>query len=53
MFEVIKALREVDFDGIVIPDHVPGGGYPAVNNAYTLGYIKALGDQVNAARGPG
>ena len=49
MLQVMKALREVDFDGIVIPDHVPGGGYPGVNNAYTLGYMKALRDQVNAA----
>ena len=53
MFQVMKALREVDFDGIVIPDHVPGGGYPGVNNAYTLGYMKALRDQVNATRRPG
>ena len=48
MYEVMKALAEVKFDGIVIPDHVPGGGYPAANNAYTLGYMKALRDRVNA-----
>ncbi len=48
MYQVMKALREVSFDGIVIPDHVPGGGYPAANNAYTLGYMKALRDRVNA-----
>jgi mannonate dehydratase len=48
MFEVMKALREVNFEGIVIPDHVPGGGYPAANNAYTIGYMKALRDRVNA-----
>jgi mannonate dehydratase len=48
MFQVMKALREVNFDGIVIPDHVPGGGYPAANNSYTLGYMKALRDRVNA-----
>ena len=50
MYQVMKALREVRFDGIVIPDHVPGGnvGYPAANNAYTLGYMKALRDRVNA-----
>jgi mannonate dehydratase len=48
MYKVMKALREVKFDGIVIPDHVPGGGYPAANNSYTIGYMKALRDRVNA-----
>ena len=53
MYGVMRALAEVKFDGIVIPDHVPGGGYPAANNAYTLGYMKALRDRVaaEAARG--
>ena len=48
MYQVMKALREVRFDGIVIPDHVPGGGYPAANSSYTIGYMKALRDRVNA-----
>jgi mannonate dehydratase len=50
MYKVMKALRKVNFDGIVIPDHVPGGGtmHPQANNAYTLGYMKALRDRVNA-----
>ena len=48
MYGVMKALREVNFDGIVIPDHVPGGGYPAANNAYTIGYMKALRDRVKS-----
>jgi len=48
MYEVMKALRKVNFDGIIVPDHVPGGGYPHANNAYTLGYMKALRDRVNA-----
>ncbi|HTM48353.1 MAG TPA: mannonate dehydratase [Bryobacteraceae bacterium] len=48
MYQVMKALRDVKFDGIVVPDHVPGGGYPAVNNSYTIGYMKALRDRVNA-----
>jgi mannonate dehydratase len=46
MYQVMKALKEVDFRGIVIPDHVPGGGYKMVNYAYTLGYMKALRDRV-------
>jgi mannonate dehydratase len=47
MYQVMRALKEVKFDGIVIPDHVPGGGYPVSNTAYTLGYMKALRDRVN------
>ncbi|MFN7922891.1 MAG: mannonate dehydratase [Bryobacteraceae bacterium] len=48
MYEVMRALKKVNFDGIVIPDHVPGtGGYPQANNAYTLGYMKALRDRAN------
>jgi hypothetical protein len=41
-------VHNMKFEGIVIPDHVPGGGYPGANNAYILGYIKALRDRVNA-----
>src|SRR5438105_635421 len=37
MFEVMKAMKEVQFRGIVIYDHVPGGGYPATHNSYTIG----------------
>lgn len=48
MYKVMKALRQVNFGGIVIPDHVPGGGYPAANTSYTIGYMKALRDRVNA-----
>ncbi|MBM3739279.1 MAG: D-mannonate dehydratase [Acidobacteria bacterium] len=49
MFAVMQALKKVNFGGIVIPDHVPGGGYPHANSAYTLGYMKALRDRVNAS----
>jgi mannonate dehydratase len=48
MYQVMRALREVKYDGVVIPDHVPGGGYQQVNNSFTLGYMKALRDRVNA-----
>jgi hypothetical protein len=46
----MKALRKVNFEGIAIPGHVPGGGamYPQSNYAYTIGYMKALRDRVNA-----
>jgi mannonate dehydratase len=47
MYQVMRALREANFDGIVIPDHVPGGGFQPVNDAFTIGYMKALRDRVN------
>ncbi|MCY4130636.1 MAG: mannonate dehydratase [Gammaproteobacteria bacterium] len=37
---VMRALQEVGFDGIVVPDHVPGDG--RIEEAYTFGYIRAL-----------
>lgn len=43
MYQVMKALAEVRFDGIAIPDHVPqmaGGG--ETGYAYTVGYMKAI-----------
>ena len=51
MYQVMKALREVNFDGVAIPDHVPGSIGP-VNAAFTIGYMRALRDRVNReARG--
>ena len=43
MYKIMKALREVEYDGIVIPDHTPevvGGHYP--EQAYGFAYMKAL-----------
>lgn len=51
MYKVMQTLREVQFNGIVIPDHVPAGANPAMNTAFTLGYMKALRDRVNAELG--
>lgn len=48
MYRVMKALREVRFDGYVIPDHVPemvGGARAA--QAYSVAYIKAYLERVN------
>ena len=56
MYKVMEALVEVNFDGIVIPDHIPGvgrmpgparGGAPGGNTglnpglAYSIGYLNA------------
>ena len=37
-------LIESGFDGMIVPDHVPGEGDNAmlINEAYTLGYLRAL-----------
>ena len=43
MHAVMKALRENGFSGSIVPDHSPGGMWQ-----YTLGYLKALRDRVNA-----
>ncbi|MCL4401429.1 MAG: mannonate dehydratase [Acidobacteria bacterium] len=43
MYKIMKALREVDYDGIVILDHSPalvGGNY--AQTAYGFGYMRAL-----------
>ena len=40
LVEIMRALVDVGFDGIVVPDHVPGDG-PA-EEALTFGYIRAL-----------
>jgi len=48
MYRVMKALREVDFDGVMIDDHVPnmaGGGW--VGNAFSFGYMRALLERAN------
>ena len=48
MYEVMKALREVNFNGVAIPDHIPGmAGGSGVSTAYTIGYMKALLQRAN------
>lgn len=42
-YKIIKALRQVDYDGAVMPAHFPRTvGGPRVVEAYTIGYLKAL-----------
>lgn len=49
MYRVVKALREVDFDGVIIPDHIPMmGNDRRIGTAYTIGYMKALIERANA-----
>lgn len=51
MHQVLRTLRENRFNGVTIPDHVPGDGLRGINTAYTIGYMKALLDRVNAEAG--
>ena len=50
MYKLMKALGEVNFNGMVVPDHVPGcessEAGPLTGEAYTFGYIRALLDAV-------
>jgi mannonate dehydratase len=49
MYEVMKALKEVDFNGVMIPDHIPMmANDRRIGTAYTVGYMKALLERVNA-----
>lgn len=48
MHLVMRALREVGFDGCIIPDHIPqmlGGSRPGL--AYSIAYMRALVQAVN------
>ncbi len=61
MYKIMKALRDVDYDGIVIPDHVPrmgsqegpaggrGGNESGFRSglAYSVSYMRALRDRAN------
>lgn len=52
MYQVMKALQEVGFRGVIIPDHIPTmGNDPRLGTAFTTGYMKALLDRVKAEAG--
>jgi mannonate dehydratase len=43
MYDVMKTLRDVNFDGCIIPDHIPAFvGGPKVGTAYSIAYMRAL-----------
>jgi mannonate dehydratase len=49
MYKVMRALREVNFDGVAIADHIPemiGGG--RAGTAYSIADMKALLERANA-----
>ena len=49
MYEILQALVEIKFDGVIIPDHIPMMlDEPRLGTAYTIGYMKALLSRANA-----
>jgi mannonate dehydratase len=42
MYKILKALKDVDFDGVLIADHIPSMVHPHTNTAFSIGYIKGL-----------
>jgi mannonate dehydratase len=45
MAEIVRILRDENYYGVLVPDHVPDFDCPApwhAGNAYTVGYMKAL-----------
>lgn len=48
MYEIMKALREVDFKGVMIADHIPNMANDyRVGTAYSIAYMKALLQRAN------
>ncbi len=48
MIEALRELRRANFNGVIVPDHVPGGKPMGDSNtAYTVGYMRALRDVIN------
>ena len=39
---IMDVLIEIDFNGMIVPDHVPGEGDGTTEEAFTLGYLRAL-----------
>jgi mannonate dehydratase len=49
MYPILKTLREINFDGVLIPDHIPMmANDHKVGTAFTIGYMKALVERVHA-----
>ena len=49
---LIRALREVEFDGVIIADHIPlMADDPRIGTAFSIGYMKALLERANAEFG--
>ena len=48
MYKVMRALREVNFDGVIIADHIPHMAKDhKIGTAFSVGYMKALLERAN------
>ncbi|HMD85126.1 MAG TPA: mannonate dehydratase [Terriglobia bacterium] len=47
MYQVMRALREVNFNGVMIPDHIPGMIGDRAGTAYSVAYMKAYQQRAN------
>jgi mannonate dehydratase len=49
MYTIMKALKEVDFDGVIIADHIPKMVHGKhTGTAFSIGYMKGLLERVRA-----
>ncbi|HEC43712.1 MAG TPA: D-mannonate dehydratase [Bacteroides sp.] len=48
IYKVLKSLKEVDFDGVIIADHIPRMVGSKTGTAFTIGYMKGLLERVIA-----
>ena len=49
MYKILKALKEVDFNGVIIADHIPSMEFgPYTGSAFSIGYMKGLVERVMA-----
>lgn len=48
MYVILKELKKVDFDGVLIVDHVPSMIGTQTGSAFSIGYLKALVERVIA-----
>jgi mannonate dehydratase len=52
MYAIMRALQEVGFRGVAIPDHIPRmADDPRLGTAFTIGYMKALLERAQAEVG--
>ena len=47
MYKVMRALRAVNFNGVMIPDHIPGMIGDRAGTAYSIAYMKAYRQRAN------
>lgn len=48
MYKILEALKDVDFDGVLIADHIPSMVYQQTGTAFSIGYMKGLVERLYA-----